>query len=250
MRLLSLAILLTGLSGASDPIISRHDVSDRAFIEFADELPVMSAVVRYNSTDVAGTLIAPDWILSAAHVAETITPGRKLLTSGGDSVEVKKVVLHPGWIEHGRPEDIALIELRTPVEDGPFIELYSGRDEVGNEIIIVGNGDHGTGLSGPVGNDGRMRAATNRIDGATDDYLTWIFDAPDSDRTTRLEGISGPGDSGGPAFIQDGSTYYLAGVSSAQSTRAAGDQEGRYGVTEYYSRVSTYRPWIETILSK
>lgn len=145
-----------------------------------------------------------------------------------------------------------MIRLRSPVANIAIVELYSGRDEVGKEVIIVGNGDFGTGLSGPVGNDGRLRAATNRVDNATEDYLTWTFDAPDSmsDRPTRLEGVSGPGDSGGPAFVQVGGTYRLVGVSSAQSTRAAGGQEGRYGVIEYYTRVSTYRTWIESTVSQ
>lgn len=252
MRLLLIGVLLVVATAASDPIIGRHDVSDQAYIDFASELPVTAAVVRYNSTDVAGTLIAHDWILSAAHVAETIEPRQKLVTHAGDSIEVEKVILHPGWIENGRPEDIALIQLGSPVANVAPVELYSARDEVGKEVVIVGNGDFGTGLSGPVGNDGQLRAATNRIDDATDDYLTWIFDAPGSasERATRLEGVSGPGDSSGPAFVQIGNTYRLVGVSSGQSTRAAGGQEGRYGVTEYYSRVSTYRAWIESIVSR
>lgn len=252
MRLLLVGVVLVVATAASDPIIGRHDVSDQAYIDFASELPVTSAVVRYNSTDVAGTLIARDWVLSAAHVAETIEPRQKLVTHVGDSIEVEKVILHPGWIENGRPEDIALIQLSSPVVNVVPVELYSARDEVGKEVVIVGNGAFGTGLSGPVGNDGRLRAATNRIDDATDAYLTWTFDAPSSapERATRLEGVSGPGDSSGPAFVQIGSTYRLVGVSSGQSTRAAGGQEGRYGVIEYYSRVSTYRAWIESIVSR
>lgn len=133
----------------NDVIIIRHDVKEEAFIKFAEELPVTEAIVKYNSTDLAGTLISDQWVLSAAHVAETIKDGHKLI------------------------------------------------------------------------------------------------DSPESDKVTKLEGISGPGDSSGPAFIQMGETYALAGISSAQSTRATGGVEGLYGVTEYYTRVSSYVDWIE-----
>jgi hypothetical protein len=198
-----------------DPIITRHDKPDEAYIKFAQELPVTSAIVKYNSTDLAGTLIDPQWILSAAHVAETIENGQKLILND-DSVEVEQVVIHPGWLENGRPEDIALIKLTTPVVNVKIVELYRKNDEVGKEVIVAGNGDFGTGLTGPAGNDGRLRAGTNLIDEATVDYLVWEFDDPGKtpETVTRLEGISGPVYSSGPAFIQLEGTYCIAGISS------------------------------------
>ena len=61
-----------------------------------------------------------------------------------------------------------------------------------------------------------------------------------------LEGVSGPADSGGPAFLDGVADPVLVGVSSGQSTRAA-EGPGRYGVIEYYVRVSRYLTWIEAI---
>ncbi len=240
-----LQVILASMSCHS-PIVIRHDVPDEAYVSFAEKLSATAAVVRYNASDVAGTLIARDWILSAAHVAETLRPGHQLVTARGDSVEVERVVLHPGWLENGRPEDIALIKLARATDGIPTAELYQGRDEVGKEVVVVGNGDFGTGRTGPLRNDGRMRAATNRVDGATEDYLTWRFDDPERfpDRATRLEGISGPGDSGGPAFVRVEDEWLLVGISSGQSTSATDGLEGRYGVTEYYTRVSTYYDWV------
>ena len=231
-------------------IITRHDKADEEYIELAKRLPVTSAVIKYNSTDVAGTLITQQWILSAAHVAEYIKEDQKLVW-GEDSLIVEKVVLHPGWLENGRPEDIALVKLKTPVADSTPVKIYRDRDEKGREVFIVGNGDYGTGISGPAGNDGKFRAGTNIIDRVTDDYLIWEFEDPREkpDKVTLLEGISGPGDSSGPAFIKNDSTYYLAGISSGQSTDATGGKEGLYGVTEYYTRVSTYVNWIEQTIS-
>ena len=252
MKIVAIALAMTGFVASPDPIIMRHDVSDEVYLAFAAELPVTPAVIRYSSTDVAGTLIAPDWLLSAAHVAETIEPGKKLISLSGDSLEVAEVVLHPGWIENGRPHDVALIRLRRALAGAVVAVIYEGRDEFGKEVIMIGNGDFGTGRTGPAGNDGRMRAATNRVDDATHDFLVWSFDDPGSDsvRATPLEGISGPGDSGGPAFVLVGDRYLLAGISSGQSTNATGGKEGLYGVTEYYSRVSTYADWIRSTVAE
>lgn len=250
-RFLSVALILFTGSAADEFIITRHDKSDDEYIKFAQELPVTSSIIKYNSTDVAGTLITPEWILSAAHVAEHIKKDQKLILNK-DSLIVEKVVIHPGWLENGRPEDIALVKIKTPVSDRIPVKLYRDRNETGKEVIVVGNGDYGTGLSGPAGNDGKFRAGTNLIDEVTNEYLIWGFEDPreNPEKVTRLEGISGPGDSSGPAFIQIGNKYYIAGISSGQSTSATGGKEGLYGVTEYYTRVSSYLAWIEKTISE
>ena len=96
--------------------------------------------------------------------------------------------------------------------------------------------------------------ATVRVDGAQGNVLTWHFRAPGDPRTTPLEGISGPGDSGGPAFIRIGGRICIAGVSSAQRRDVVPGQEnmhrgqGRYGVEEVYMRISQFRPWIEAAI--
>lgn len=253
MKSFTLFIVLLSIASTLDEdfIITRHDKNDNEYVKFARELPVTSSIVKYNSTDVAGTLISPRWVLSAAHVAETIQKGQELILDK-DSLAVEKVVIHPGWLENGRPEDVALIKLTKPVADVIPVELYPTRDEKGKGVIVVGNGDFGTGITGPGGNDGQFRAATNLVDEVTDDYLIWGFEDPREhpEKVTQLEGISGPGDSSGPAFIQMDDKYFIAGISSGQSTSATGGKEGLYGVTEYYTRVSTYIPWIKKTISE
>jgi secreted trypsin-like serine protease len=89
-----------------------------------------------------------------------------------------------------------------------------------------------------------------------------MFRKPDDPRTTPLEGISGPGDSGGPAFITVNGKPCIAGVSSNQRIELSGpppkdgspggngeDVQGRYGVTEVYTRVSKYVSWIRQTMS-
>lgn len=245
MKLLPvISIMILGYLIQSTPIIIRHDVPEEKYIAFANTLPETAAIVKYSSTDLAGTLIDPQWVLSAAHVAETIPQGHRLIVAG-DSVGIDRIIIHPGWQENGRP-DLALIKLARTIENVTPVKLYTMKDEVDKQVIVAGTGDYGNGLNGIEGDPGTMRAGTNLVDGTTGDshFLYWQFDAPENDRVTSLEAISGPGDSSGPAFIEAGGETYVAGISAAQSTQATGGVEGVYGVTEYYTRVSTFAEWI------
>ena len=86
------------------------------------------------------------------------------------------------------------------------------------------------------------RAATNKISGVDQRWISFIFDGPNSVDTTPLEGISGPGDSGGPAYLEKDGVLYVVGVSSHQQLQ--GHEEGRYGVREKYTKVSRYQGWL------
>ena len=68
--------------------------------------------------------------------------------------------------------------------------------------------------------------------------------------TLDLEGVSGPGDSGGPAFIEKDGILYVAGVISTQTFKGIGEREGLYGILDYYTRVSSYLDWIELLIQK
>lgn len=249
-RTLSFAALLMLVH---QPLIMRHDVPDQAYIDFADSLAVTDAVFKYSQAGgMAGTLIDPYWILSAAHVAEYLSPGDSILTSRDKPVRIDSVILHPRWIENRWPEDIALIRLSEPAEGLPIVPIYRGDDEVGQDIVMIGNGDSGTGLTGPKSNDGKMRAATNRIDSADHHFVRWAFEDPakQPEVLTRLEGISGPGDSSGPALIRVDDSWVIVGVSSHQNTDPTDGNAGRYGVIEAYTRVSTYAGWIDETLTR
>jgi len=118
---------------------------------------------------------------------------------------------------------------------------------MGKLIYIVGNAGIGNGKEGLENKtDWKYRAATNRIDGVNDYFIKFVFDSPDtqSDALTEMEGVSGPGDSGGPAFVIENNKYYLIGVGSTQSTKNTNGVEGVYGVVEQYMRVSNYSDWL------
>lgn len=94
---------------------------------------------------------------------------------------------------------------------------------------------------------GGNRAAENRVEAVTDHWLKFRFDAPPSG--LELEGIRGPGDSGGPAFEKSAEALVLVGVSSWQDNTAQG-AEGLYGVEEHDVRVSSYVDWIDETVKR
>ncbi len=225
-------------------LIVRHDVPDEQFIALGKKYPQVC-----HLSDGEATLIKENWVVTASHTAILLYEELENGTTPQVSIEnkkydVEKVILHPEFqlSETSIKNDIALIQIKGKITNIPFAKLYDKRDEKGKKISIVGNGDFGVGLTGPQAADKITRAATNRIDETDEQWIVFNFDPPESVNTTALEGVSGPGDSGGPAFIDMDGIRYIVGVSSHQ----LGDgKEGVYGVAEYYARISSYKQWIE-----
>ena len=232
-------------------LVVRHDVKDADFINYAKKFP---QICHFPMGE--GTLIEKQWVLTAGHIGNDLKrdleSGRQVeMLCNGKAYKIEGVVVHPAFkpIEEGLDNDIALVKLSLPVQNVVPAKVYALKDEKGKLISLVGMGDVGTGLTGPQKWDKITRASTNRIDGTEKNWIYFRFDSPTDKSATPLEGISGPGDSGGPAFYNDGKAVYVLGVSSFQKGQ---DKYGRghYGVTEYYSRVSTYSSWIsQTIKS-
>ncbi len=247
MSILNKCILLI-IGFLSSALILRHDVPDINYINLAKAYKQLC-----HLPDGEGTLISSQWVLTAAHAAARIKEGlefeSQLLICNDREYEVEAVILHPDFkmSPTSIKNDIALIKLKENVIGVEPASLYSRKDEQGKIITVVGRGDTGTGLTGPVKMDKITRAGTNIIDGADGEWIYFKFDHPDSPNSTELEAISGPGDSGGPAFFDNGNTRYIVGVSSYQIGEGRG--AGVYGVIEYYTRISEFSNWIEQTIS-
>ncbi|MBC3847539.1 S1 family peptidase [Winogradskyella echinorum] len=260
--LLILSLLLVSFSHTNsnehDSMITRHDKDEAEFIKLAEQFE--KYMCHLNLPDCEATIIADQWVITAAHCAVLIKDkfeaGRKHFVIINDTeIEVDKVIMYKQWEnieEYTSMEplnDIALVHLKTKPKDAMQAKLYMENDEVDKLIYMVGRGDKGDGLIGVNGNDGKQRGATNRIETATERWLTWTFNHPDTKTKylTEYEGISGPGDSGGPAFIVKDDIVYIAGISSWQDTKDG--PEGLYGVVENYTRVSQFIKWINDEMS-
>ena len=233
-----LSILLAFMSASA--MITRHDRADALYLELGTHYPMVGQIARMGGA----TLIAPEWAVTAAHVAEANHFRAPTVRFGNQEYGIAEVFIHPDWTPEGR-HDIAVLKLAAPVSNISPAAIYAGTDEVGKEITFVGRGDWGTGVTGPVLKDGKRRAATNRID-SVDAY--WIYFTLDSgDAATDLEGINGPGDSGTPTLLMRNDTTFIVGVSSWGSPGPQGPRS--YGCGDAHTRVSSYAKWIREAMS-
>ncbi|GCE07426.1 trypsin-like serine protease [Dictyobacter aurantiacus] len=232
-------------------MIIRHDRSDRESLVDAAQWPGITSFFRGHS---AASLIAPTWLLTAAHVAVSIPTDHPLSVElGGARYRLGRVVIHPDFRHEWTTEselaggtvDLALVGLAAPVEGIDPFALYEHDDELGQEVLMLGSGECGNGRRGAMGSDRHLRRATNRVDEVDEYCLKMGFEAPPLG--TELEGVCGRGDSGGPAFIRRDSRLYLAGVSSWQ--RLDGRPLGTYSCVEHFARVSRYINWITTMIN-
>ena len=276
-RLVLVALLAIPFTASA--VVIRSDVKDAKYRVPASAFPALVDMPGEGH----GVLIAPQWVVTAAHAAPMQMQGMEDEVSiGGVARRVKRVITYPGYkklpnqlikeaLASGdlskvsaflaSSNDIALIELASPVTDVTPVPLYRGNKEVGKTVQLVGKGATGNGTEGQDPHSPHrtvLRRAFNVIVGADARYVWYRFDPPPF--ALPLEGITGSGDSGGPLFIGDGSSRQLVGVASWSKYPpghpfwkkwAPGRPfvEGLYGEIVYAVRISSYTQWIRSVIS-
>jgi len=266
IRLLLLALLAA--SSTASAIGIRDDVDDSKYRVPSSEFPALVDMPGEGH----GVLIAPQWVITAAH-AITWQSEIKQVVINGISRDVERLVIHPGYktppqelinqamasgeailllVPLASSDDIALVKLAQPVTDVAPVAIYTNSDEPGQIVKIVGKGATGTGATGhdPKGpNRTELRRAFNKITSAYDRWFCYVFDEPPS--ALPLEGITGNGDSGGPALIQVDDQWLLAGLAAWKffQGNVMTSRPGRYGQTSCNVRLSHYVEWIESVIS-
>lgn len=246
-------------------IVIRHDVDDSKYRAVTTEFPALVDLPSEGH----GILIAPQWVVTAAH-AVTWQPEIKEVVLNGKAREVEKVLVHSGYKKLPQDlidqaiktndatrivdflasqDDIALVKLATPVSDVTPATVFSGNNEMGQTVKLIGKGATGTGQTGQdarASHRNDLRQAYNKIVDVKDRWICYVFDTPPAG--LDLEGISGDGDSGGPVLIKVEGKWQLAGLASWKKhahDNALVLHPGFYGQKNYNVRVSHYLEWIE-----
>lgn len=232
------------LTAPVSAIVIRHDKPAKQYLAAKADFPPLAT---FYTIGVHGTLIAPQWVLTAAHTVFCLNPGQTIQV-GDELVEVTARYSYPTY-ELGEQNDLALIQLANPVLSVEPAKLYRQADERDQVLWFIGSGGTGTGLTGEtVGykdNNGVLRKAQNKVTAVTASDLRFVFES--GDKALELEGVSGNGDSGGPAYLIKDDGYYLLGVSSRVDSWFK--DVGEYGVKELYTRVSSHANWIDQVMA-
>lgn len=258
------AALLVSITGTAHAIVTRHDVSDDQYLNFAqsDFGSVGRMIFQDGDSQFwngSGTLIGSEWVLTAAHVVDDAADQDWFFDTGSGTqrVQASEVHYHPDWFnkDGATNGDIALVRLSDSLTDATPTQLFGGPTPYGDEVALVGFGGSGNGLTGWTGDyDLMRRAGTNVLEagdpyGFGDEFLSFDFDDPAFGDATELESMLMFGDSGGAIMADVDGEWQLIGVNTFIVPFADEPIDyGMYGDLMGSTSVEFHLDWINSII--
>lgn len=214
-------------SRRDNPIVNGQETSD---------YPATGMLLSQGQPFCTATVIAPRSVVTAAHCVENQDPSSFTFGLGPNymqidaELKVVAAVTHPQWDSQQLANDIAVVTL---AEDAPVapIALNKAMDDswIGRTVTLVGYGvSDGPSQTG-AGIKREVDVTIDQLEATTLHY------------TTTKGQTACNGDSGGPAYADEGGQLVIAGITSY------GDQNcQQFGV---YTRVDAFLDFIEQEIS-
>lgn len=189
--------------------------SATAVVNGAECSPANSSIVLLNLKDSAGfqagsctgTVIAPRAVLTAAHCLPPTTASVLVFPGTGAQQTASSFAPHPSWRDSNSTAfDVGIVLMPSDIGRAPVPLLLSRDGRAGETAVIAGWGKDASGV-----------LATLRAGVAT---LTAVAPLTLQTSFTNTASSVCQGDSGGPILLQEGGTWAVAGVISANSTLA------------------------------
>ncbi|WP_162795064.1 S1 family peptidase [Nonomuraea lactucae] len=218
-----------------------------------------------------GSLVAADWVVTAAHCKGLFKPGRTLVRvgsadrdQGGVLTSVRRAITHPEWGRRGVggefEADITLVQLNRPVELEP-IRIADGPGPVGEPTRVIGWGMVCEDTHDPAcakGSRHLRELDTVRVPDSRCSFLQKGRELCTGERQGRAASACS-GDSGGPQIRRVSGRWELIGATSRDGDDVEDRRNGSAGCSTspdggpgvgIWTDVTHYRTWISDTIAK